>query len=260
MADSTRPSEQSPESVGESLKKQKKQEYDRKRYAANRDKLLLRSKAYRAANLEEVRKSDRRRYLSDLTKRRATNQQSAKRNRAKNSAREREWRKKNTEKVRGYYRKSVKKKYAKDDLFKLQQNMRTRISAVLSRSGSSKNCRTMDLVGCTASELRAHIEGKFLPGMTWSNKGHDGWHIDHIVPLSRFDLTDHEQQAAAFHYTNLQPLWAEDNLRKSDKLPGQYLFGFAYAANIALGDPQPRRKKAKDGGKHSDDLHADVPC
>lgn len=254
MADSTRPTEQSPESVGESLKKQKKQEYDRKRYAANREKLLLQSKAYRAANSEEVRKSALRRYRSDLTKHRAANQQSAKRNRAKNSAREREWRKKNTERVRGYYCKSVKKKYAKDDLFKLQQNMRTRICAVLSRAGSSKNSRTMDLVGCTASELREHIERKFLPGMTWNNKGHCGWHIDHIVPLSRFDLVDEEQQKAAFHYTNLQPLWAEDNLRKSNKVPGQHLFGFAYAARIALGDSLPGRRKAKDGTRqHGND-------
>jgi hypothetical protein len=55
--------------------------------------------------------------------------------------------------------------------------------------------------------------------MSWGNYGLHGWHVDHIIPCASFDLTDPEQQRQCFHYTNLQPLWAEDNLRKSDKLP-----------------------------------------
>lgn len=71
-------------------------------------------------------------------------------------------------------------------------------------------------LGCTPSELRAHIERQFSKGMTWANR--HLWHIDHIVPLASFDLTDPEQLRAACHFTNLRPLWAEDNLRKGAAL------------------------------------------
>jgi hypothetical protein len=139
-----------------------------------------------------------------------------------------------------------------DPQFRLLCDVRSRVLVALSRQNARRSNRTLKLVGCTVSQLMAHLEAKFLPGMSWQNKSE--WHIDHIVPVSRFDLRHQEQQAAAFHYTNLQPLWAEDNLRKSNKVPGQHLFGFAYAARIASGDSLPRRKQAKDGARqHGND-------
>jgi hypothetical protein len=60
------------------------------------------------------------------------------------------------------------------------------------------------------------LEKKFLPGMNWENYGE--WHIDHIVPCSSFDLSKSEQQKICFNYSNLQPLWAADNIRKSDSI------------------------------------------
>lgn len=71
-------------------------------------------------------------------------------------------------------------------------------------------------LGCTPAELKAHIERQFLKGMSWENRGR--WHIDHIRPLAAFDLTDPEQLRAACSFTNLQPLWARDNLAKGAKL------------------------------------------
>jgi len=62
------------------------------------------------------------------------------------------------------------------------------------------------------------LESKFQPDMNWDNWASDGWHIDHIKPLASFDLTDREQLLIACHYTNLQPLWAKDNIAKSDKI------------------------------------------
>jgi hypothetical protein len=71
-------------------------------------------------------------------------------------------------------------------------------------------------VGCSIDELKIYLETKFQPGMTWENWSIDGWHIDHIKPLSSFDLSDREQLLKACHFTNLQPLWAIDNMRKND--------------------------------------------
>jgi hypothetical protein len=74
------------------------------------------------------------------------------------------------------------------------------------------------LLGCTIAEFVQHIESLWTDGMTWSNWTSDGWHIDHIAPLSAFDLLDTDQLKVACHYTNLRPLWAEDNLRKGARV------------------------------------------
>jgi hypothetical protein len=71
-------------------------------------------------------------------------------------------------------------------------------------------------IGCALAELSAHLEKQFKNGMTWQNYGQ--WHIDHIIPCAKFDLTDSEQQRKCFHFSNLQPLWAIENIVKSNKL------------------------------------------
>lgn len=81
------------------------------------------------------------------------------------------------------------------------------------RSGSA----VRDL-GCTIPELKRYLEAKFRFGMTWENWSRAGWHIDHIKPLASFDLTDRCQLLQACHYTNLQPLWASENLSKGDRV------------------------------------------
>lgn len=98
--------------------------------------------------------------------------------------------------------------------FCLSGRLRVVMKRALHRQFTRKSSRTFDLIGCSPTELRAHIEALFLPGMSWENR--HLWHVDHKRPLASFDLRDPVQQRAAFHYTNLQPLWAEDNRRKSD--------------------------------------------
>jgi len=109
----------------------------------------------------------------------------------------------------------AKIKYANDPEFKVTQTLRTRLRLAL--KGTCKADTTKSLLGCTYEEARAHIEAQFTEGMSWDKMGVHGIHIDHIRPCASFDLTDPEQQRECFHYTNLQPLWAKDNLRKSDK-------------------------------------------
>lgn len=99
---------------------------------------------------------------------------------------------------------------------KMVRNMRRRISAVL--RGKIKEKHSMELVGCTTDQLRAHIEKRFLPGMSFENYGQSGWHVDHIIPCARFDLTKPEHQKMCFHFTNLQPMWARDNISKGCKV------------------------------------------
>jgi hypothetical protein len=102
-----------------------------------------------------------------------------------------------------------------DIQYKLTKLLRKRLnSAIKNKAKSGSAVRD---VGCTIEELKTYLESKFQPGMTWENWSLTGWHIDHIVPLSKFDLTDSDQLRKACHYTNLQPMWAKDNLIKSNK-------------------------------------------
>jgi hypothetical protein len=110
-------------------------------------------------------------------------------------------------------RKYQNEKQKRDPNYKLIKIIRTRITGVL--KGRFKSKRTIELLGCSIEEVWNHLESKFKSGMTKEN--HGLWHIDHIKPCASFDLTDPEQQAICFHYTNLQPLWAVDNRRKGSR-------------------------------------------
>jgi len=106
-----------------------------------------------------------------------------------------------------------KKRYQEDLNFRLRECIRSRLNHSL--RNLPKIGSAINYLGCSIEELKAHLELKFLSGMAWTNYG--SWHIDHIRPLSSFDLTDPKQFKVACHYTNLQPLWAKDNLRKGAK-------------------------------------------
>lgn len=97
---------------------------------------------------------------------------------------------------------------------RVAKNLRSRTSRMIIKLGGTKSQSSLALLGCTIAEARAHLEAQFQPGMNWNNYGKHGWHIDHIRPCARFDLTDPEQQRQCFHYTNLQPLWAAENISK----------------------------------------------
>ena len=81
---------------------------------------------------------------------------------------------------------------------------------------SKKSGSAVKDLGCSIKDLKIHLEEQFQEGMNWNN--HGSWHIDHRKPLASFDLTKREQLLAAVHFTNLQPLWAKDNLSKGSKV------------------------------------------
>lgn len=101
---------------------------------------------------------------------------------------------------------------------KLADNLRSRVKQALRVWKKEKRGSSVRDLGCTMEEFIAYIETKFEAGMSWDNYGRDTWHLDHVRPLVSFNLEDPEQFKQAMHYTNLQPLWAEENLRKGSKL------------------------------------------
>lgn len=113
----------------------------------------------------------------------------------------------NKDKILDYYKNNINAR--------ISLNLRNRVKSALKNKNVRKTNKTLELVGCTVDELKKHLESTFQDGMTWDNYGK--WHIDHIRPCSSFDLTKIEEQKECFNYQNLQALWAEDNLRKSNK-------------------------------------------
>ena len=108
-----------------------------------------------------------------------------------------------------------KKRKAEDISYRILNNTRARISKAL--KSNSKSSKTIDLLGCNIVFLKQYLESKFKDGMCWENYGLKGWHIDHIKPCSLFNFKNIEEQKQCFHYTNLQPLSAIDNLIKGKK-------------------------------------------
>jgi hypothetical protein len=125
-----------------------------------------------------------------------------------------EWKKNNAEKVRENQRK-LYNKYKNNKLYMMKKILRNQVSSVLRKNQLTKSKPTIKYIGCTIEEFKAHIEKQFKPGMTWDNYG-KYWHIDHIIPLGL--ATTEEQVKELLHYTNLQPLEAEKNLKKGKKL------------------------------------------
>lgn len=126
------------------------------------------------------------------------------------------WKSLNSQKHLDYQKEYKRTKYQTDLSFKMKQILRSRLRKALSnnwKAGSS-----VELLGCSIEEFKIHIEKLFKPGMTWNNWAQDGWHVDHILPLDSFNLSDPEELKKACHFSNLQPLWYNDNCSKSNKV------------------------------------------
>jgi hypothetical protein len=132
--------------------------------------------------------------------------------------RKKEYIKNNRRKILDRQKKYVKKRKEEDPIFKLTMTLRNRIKNFMKCKGISKkiNKKTIEMVGCGPTELKEHIEKQFMDGMSWENHGPKGWHLDHIIPL--ISAKTEEDMFKLNHYTNLQPLWAKDNLKKGKKI------------------------------------------
>lgn len=160
------------------------------RYEKNKDSILKKQSEYNKANKEK-----RRAYL--------------KANREKIRNRGKTYREKHKDRIN----QRVKKMRATNPNLRISHSLRERMRSAL--IGKCKSASTMELLGCSIEQLKEHLEYQFKESMTWDNYGYFGWHIDHIRPCASFDLNYPDQQKECFHYTNLQPLWAEENLSKN---------------------------------------------
>jgi len=123
-----------------------------------------------------------------------------------------ERRKKNREKTN-----KLKKLKIKNNInFRISERLRSRLWKAI-KNNQKAGSAVRDL-GCSIPELKLYLESKFQEGMTWENYGYWGWHIDHIIPLDSFNLQNREEFLKACHYTNLQPLWAEENWKKNNRI------------------------------------------
>jgi len=118
---------------------------------------------------------------------------------------------KNQDKIKSRVKQNFYKRMEEDIGYKMLQKCRARLYKAIKEN--NKSDRTLKLLGCTTDKLKRHLESQFTKGMNWDNYGK--WHIDHIKPCAVFDFSKESDQKECFHYTNLQPLWAEDNMRKS---------------------------------------------
>jgi hypothetical protein len=114
----------------------------------------------------------------------------------------------------------------KDNVYWVKHKLKNGIKRIYRKIAGKKQLRTIELLGCTVLEAKYHIERQFKEGMTWDNHG-VVWEIDHIIPLSAFDLTRKDQQMLANHFTNLRPLWKSLNRLKADNITVTHQLSFA---------------------------------
>lgn len=186
---------------------------NRKYISENSEQVNARQREYRRKNIDKALECERSRRKQDgySEKQKIWNENYVKNNFEKVKEQRKRYFQNNKDKINKY----IKIRRETDSCFALMKTIRSRVGRAIEKDYKSGS--TIDLLGCTVEQLKFWLEAQFKDGMTWKNRGRKGWHIDHIKPLSSFDLTNPEELKQACHYTNLQPLWWYENLSKGNK-------------------------------------------
>ena len=186
----------------------------------NRDKLVKRSREYYKNNADELNRKKKiycknNQEKISVIKKNYSLENIEKRNkyRKENHLILIAWKEKNRDKMRAYHSLYRRNKRISSVQFKLADRLRVRFNKIM--RGKSRSEKFLEILGCNMDFLRDYLEIKFKDGMSWKNIGQ--WHIDHIKPICNFNLTLNDEIRKAFNYTNLQPLWAQENLSKGRK-------------------------------------------
>ena len=184
-------------------------EYNKQYYQCNKEHIKEYTKKYIECNKEHIKEYKKKWYNDNKERIKEIRKQC----REDNKEYMKQWRKANRENINRYQ----KQKRDTDPLFKLKDNLRNRTRYAFKNKGYSKNTKTQKMLGVDWDIVKKHIQRQFTKGMNWNNYGE--WHIDHIIPLASAKTPERLKQLC--HYTNLQPMWAVDNLSKSNKIIGQ---------------------------------------
>jgi len=165
--------------------------YNKKYYIDNKEKIINQVKEY-------VKNNDKKDYLKEYYH--------------KNKEKNKKYRELNKDRYKEL-RKNYREKRKSDPIYQISQRVRKLIGKIIIRNGYSKKSRTQEILGIDFEGFKLYIENLFIEGMTWENFGK--WHLDHKIPISWGKTED--EIIRLNHYTNLQPLWAEDNLSKGNR-------------------------------------------
>jgi hypothetical protein len=176
------------------LKKDIIKDYKHDYYLKNKEKILHQT--------HEYKKGHKVKRIRNKEERRRTLRRYRERHRVELNNREREYKKSNIN-------------------YKIASNLRSRIRDRIKHQNGEKSLRSWEYIGCSIAFLKTYLESLWTEGMDWSNYNFHGWSIDHIKPCASFNLKDKEQQKRCFHYTNLQPMWHIDNMRKGSLYDGR---------------------------------------
>jgi hypothetical protein len=187
-------------------------------YENNKNICREKAKEHRKNNLEEIKSKKKIYYENNKEEILTKNSQYCKENRDKRNIKARENYKKKTEVNREIKRNYISCRLQTDELFKLQFNLRNLIRNAFRRGFTTKSKKTIEILGCSFEEFKIHLESKFDNKMNWLNQG-TYWHMDHIIPIS--SAKTEEEVYRLNHYTNFQPLYWLDNLKKSNKIKNE---------------------------------------
>jgi len=211
--------------------KERRKLSDKKRYLTNKSQILSWSRDWKASNKDRIKEYRKQYWIKNQNKERKTHItwliENSEEWKLKKRELDKEYALQNQAKIKLQRRLPEtrhkinireNKRYHNDIAYSLEKKLRAIFVQSLKAQNTKKTQSITALIGCTVDFLKQHLEQQFQSGMTWSNRGRFGWHIDHIKPCASFDLSDPDEQKKCFHYSNLQPLWWNENINKSARL------------------------------------------
>jgi hypothetical protein len=197
-------------------------EYYKKYYEENKNKIAENKKLYYQEKKDGILKKQKKYYEENPESLKEKSKESYYKNIENNRERRRKYYHDNKENLLKQQKENylvdgaekIRNRRKTDVLYRLRGSLGNRLRDFLKQNGYRKNQKIFQTIGCTPEELRQHLEEMFKNGMNWENYGE--WHIDHIIPLS--SAKSEEEIYKLNHYTNLQPLWKEENLSKGNKI------------------------------------------